>query len=190
MAAGAAVRSALLLAGVDEHLGVGSAGAGLAGGAPPVVLAREAEDALVGNAEALPDGDGLLIGRDALLALEDGDVELLGLEAEVLGEKLEGPGDGLLLEVVVERPVAEHLEEGEVGAVADFVDVAGADALLDVGEARPGGMRHLAHEVGHERVHAGRGEEDGRVVLGDERGAGNDLVALRLEEAQVLFKNK
>ena len=117
VAAGAAVGTALLLAGVDEHLGVGAAGAGLAGGAPPVVLAREAEDALLGDAEALPDFNGLLVGRDARLALEDRDVELLGAEAEVLREELEGPGDGLLLEVVVERPVAEHFEEGEVGLV-------------------------------------------------------------------------
>ena len=69
--------------------------------------------------------------------------------------------------------------------VAHLVDVAGADALLDVGKALPGRMLHRAHQVGDERVHAGGGEEDGRVVLGDDRRAGDDGVALGLEESEV-----
>ena len=118
VAAGAAIGAALLLAGVDEHLGVGTARAGSPRRAPPVVLARQAEDALLGNPERLPYLDRLFIGGDiavlSLLALaaEHRDIELLRLEAEVLGEELKAPGNRLLLEVVVQGPVAKHLEEG------------------------------------------------------------------------------
>ena len=191
VAARTAIGTALLLAGVDEHLGVRTARTRRPGRPPPVVLARQAEDALVGKPERLPDRDGLLVGRDvaliALLALaaEDRHVELLRLEAEVLRQKLKAPADRLLLEVVVQRPVAEHFEEGEVRRVADRVDVARPDALLHVREARPRWMRHLPHQVRHERVHARRREEHGRVVLGNHARAGNARVPLRLKEALI-----
>ena len=39
--------------------------------------------------------------------------------------------DGLVLEVIAEGEVAQHLEEGAVaGGLADVLDIAGADALL------------------------------------------------------------
>ncbi len=67
--------------------------------------------------------------------------------------------------------------------VAHVVDVAGADALLHIGQA--GAHRVLlTHQVGHQRVHTGGGEQHGGVVLGDDRRAGNAGVALLLEEAQ------
>ena len=74
------------------------------------------------------------------VALEDGDRDHPRVEGEPLGrgEELPGVGDGLFLEVVAEGPVAEHLEAGEVALVADLVDVAGADALLVVGEPLAG----------------------------------------------------
>ena len=185
MAAGTAIGSALLLAGVDEHLRVGTARTRRPRGTPPVVLARQAEDALLGDAERLPDLDRLLVRRNPLFSLEDGDVQLLRLEAEMLRQELEAPADRLLLEVVVEGPVAEHLEEREVRRVTDLVDVARPDALLHVRQPRPRRMLHRAHQVRDERMHARRGEEDGRIVLRNHRGPGNDLVPLRLEELEV-----
>ena len=114
------------------------------------------------------------------------------------GDEFPGPVDGLLLEVIAEGPVAEHLEEGVVvGVEADVFEVvvfaAGADALLGVGGAgvaagdgagpfgNVGGA--LAEEDGHELVHAGVGEEQvGRI--GHQAGRGHDGVPLRLEEVQ------
>ena len=184
VAARAAVGAAGVLAGVDEHFGVGAAGTGLAGGAPPVVLLRQAEDARLGDPQLAPDRGRLLVRRDVAFAGEHRHVEALGGEAELLREELVGPGDGLALEVVAERPVAEHLEEGQVGGVAHGVDVAGADALLDVGQA-PAGRMVLAHEIGHERVHAGGGEEHRRIVFGHQGRARDDRMALGLEEVEV-----
>ena len=55
----------------------------------------------------------------------------LGIEAESLRGEPPAKGDRLLLEVVPEAEVAEHLEEREVpGGAADLVDVGGAKAPL------------------------------------------------------------
>ena len=193
VAAGAAVRAALLLAGVDEHFGIGTAGAGGAGRAPPVVLAREAVDALLGNAKRLPDFDSLFVRGDVAalalyaLALEHGNGKLLRREAELGGEKLKAPGDGLLLEIVVERPVAEHLEERKVRGVAHGIDVARADALLHIRKARSRRVLHRAHEIRHQRMHAGRGKENGRIVFGNYGSSRDYLVTLGLEKLKIHF---
>ena len=76
-----------------------------------------------------------------LVAGEDGHVEPVRIDAPHLGEQLPRPLDRLGLEVVAERPVAEHLEEGVVVVVsADVLEIvvlaAGPDALLAVGGAR------------------------------------------------------
>ena len=93
------------------------------------------------------------------------------------GDQFPGPLDGLLLEIVAEGPVPEHLEERVVVSVqADVFEVvvlaAGADALLRVGGAgvaagdgaRPFGHvgGALAEEDRHELVHARVGEEQVR----------------------------
>jgi hypothetical protein len=67
---------------------------------------------------------------------------------------------------------------------ADDVDVDGAEALLARGQ--PVVRRRLvAEEVGHQRVHPRRREQDGRIVLGrDERGRRRAPVVVGLVEAQ------
>ena len=86
------------------------------------------------------------------------------------------------LEVLAEREVAEHLEEGQVVAVApDLVDVGRPEALLrGAGERR--GRRLAAEEVRHLRLHPG-GRQQRRVVVcaRDERPRRQPLVALLLE---------
>ena len=129
LAAGAgrlAIGAAGLLAGVEEDLSVGTAGAGGAGGTPPVFPAGVEVDALVGVAQAAPGVGGNVVAGDAFFALKDGDGNPVLGNLQHLGEELMAEGDGLLLEVVVQGPVAHHLEEGQVAGVANLVDVAGA----------------------------------------------------------------
>ena len=92
---------------------------------------------MVGGEVALPEGCGLVVAADALggAALEDGGIEVGGVEVEDIDEVLPRPVDGLVLEVVAEGPVAEHLEHGVVvGVVSDLLEVVvlatGAQALL------------------------------------------------------------
>ena len=98
----------------------------------------------------------------------DGDVQALRLQAEQAGAEVPGEGDGVLLEVVADAEVAQHLEEGEVLVVAYLVDVGGAEGLLAAGETATGrGL--LAHEEGLEGHHAGGGEEQGGIAGGNQR---------------------
>ncbi len=157
-------------------------------GLPEVVLAAEADDSLLRNADPAPDLDRLLVGAEPelLVAAEDGDPDQLGVHPEALGRELPAPGDRLRLEVVPEAPVAEHLEEGQVASgVANLLDVGRAEAFLHVGEAR---RRRLfaAEEVGLEGLHPGRGEQHRGVVDGgNQRRGGDDLVPPPLEEREV-----
>ena len=139
-------------AAVDVDLAARSAWAGVAH-LPEVVLVAEALDAIHRHADLLvPDGLGLVV------AVVDGDPQLVAVEAERLGGQLPAPRDDLVLEVVAEAEVAEHLEEHQVPLGApDVVEVVvlatGTRTLL----AADGALvrRHLvADEVRLERHHA------------------------------------
>ena len=187
VAGGRAVRAAGLLVGDDEHLRVRAAGAGLARRAPPVVRARQEEDVVVLYAIFAPVVRGLVVAGDAafLVAREHREGELVRVEPEPLLARQEfpGPGDRFLLEVIAQRPVAQHFKEGQVRGVAHLVDVAGADALLHVAKAIARRML-LAHQVRHQRMHARRGEQHGRIVFRNDGGAGNHRVPLLLEKPE------
>ena len=171
--------AAVLLAAVVVDLAAGAAGAGAV--LPEVVLAAEAEDALGRDADLVaPYGEGLVV------VLKDARVEPVGVHADPVGagEELPAPGDGLVLEVVAEGEVAQHLEEGAVArGLADVVDVAGADALL-AGADAPARRDLLAGEVGLERRHAGVYQQQRGVVLRHERKARQAQVSLGFEKAQ------
>ena len=163
-----------LLALVEIDLGTGSAGAGGAGG-PEVVVLAQAGDVVLGNTEPAPD-----IARLVILG-ENGEVEALDRELELLGDELESPLASLLLGDAAEGEVAEHLEERKVAAIlADAVDVVGAHALL-AGARTDLGHGLLALVVLLELVHAGVGKQE-RGVIGHERGARIELEASLLEE--------
>jgi hypothetical protein len=108
----------------------------------------------------------------------------------VLLDELGRVRDRALLEVLPEREVAEHLEEGQVVRVeADLVDVRSAEDLLNRRRQR---RRRLlaAEEERHLRLHAGGGEERRTVVgAGDERRRGTAQMALLLEEGQESLAN-
>ena len=178
-----AVGAAGGLVGDDEHLRVRAAGAGDAGRAPPVVLLGEEEEVVLRHAHLPPEAPALVIPGAIGVPGEDREGQPVLVDAQVLraGEELPGPGDGLPLEVVPQGPVAQHLEEGEVAGVAHIVDVTGADALLHVRQPGAGGMGRT-HQVGHQGMHARGGKEHRGVILRDDGGRGDPVVALGLHE--------
>ena len=156
------------LAGIDEHFGVRSARAGYARGSPPVIFLGQEEYAFFGYARLFPVRRGFVVARAVAVAGEHGHRQFSGVDAEILlvGQELVAPRDHFLFEIIAERPVAQHFEESQVRRVAHFVDIARAHALLHVGKAFA--LRVLlAEQIGHERVHARRREQHGRVVFGD-----------------------
>ena len=132
------------------------------------MLLAVAHDALGGHANLAPEVEGLVV-----VQVDGGPEAVRGHGEPVLGgHQLPGPGDGLRLEVIADAEVAQHLEEGEVAGVAHRIDVAGAEALLDGGQAA-GGRRGAPLEVGLELHHAGAGEEQRRVARGHQGRAGH-----------------
>ena len=126
-------------------------------------------------------GDLLPQRRGLVVVVEHRGPQPVGVEAVAtrghrIGEQSPGQLDGAALEIIPEREIARHLEEGVVaGCVADLVDVRRPDALLD---ARRGvvGRRALPEEERDELHHAGVDEQQVGVVE-DHRGAGDLGVA-------------
>ena len=172
---------------VVEDLGTRPAGTGV-GHLPEVVrgvgrtlVVADAHDPLFGDADHVaPQRVGLVV------VVVDGDQQALGRQLPHPGQQLPGPGNGVLLEIVAERPVAQHLEKGVVaGGVADRIEIvvlaAGAQAALDVGRAHVAALLRAQEHV-LELDHARVGEQQGRVVARHQRGRGHDGVTLALEE--------
>ena len=136
-----------------------------------------------------PDGEGLVVGGGRLIACKDRRIQPIRLKADPLGagQEFPCPGNGLLLEIIAEREVAEHLKIGAVARrLADVFDVAGADALL-AGRDAVARRLLLTGEPRLHRRHTGVDEQDGFVVARDQRKAGQAQMSLALKEAQVHF---
>jgi len=172
---------------VVENLRAGAAGTGI-GHLPEIVrcvrralVVTDAHDARGRHADLLaPDRVGLVV------VVIDGHPQAFRRQAEFLREQFPGPGNGLLLEVVAKRPVAQHLEEGVVArGVADLIEVvvlaAGAQAALHISGARVAGLL-AAEEHVLELHHARVGEQQRRVVGRHQRGRGHDAVPALTEE--------
>jgi len=125
-------------------------------------------------------------------------VDALGRKLPNLDYQLPGPIDGVLLEVVAEGPIPQHLEKGVViGVQADVIQIVvfatSTDALLGVcGPSikcrnRTGPLGDIsfsfAQENWNELIHASIGEQQVGAVR-HEAGAGNDRVLLGTEEVQ------
>ena len=107
-------------------------------------------------------------------------------DAQVPGQEVPGPVDGLALEVVAERPVAEHLEQGVVARrPPDLLEVVvlarhpQAALVVDGARVRAGlGAGQDVLELDHARVR----EQERRVAGRDEARAGHDGVPALGEE--------
>ncbi len=179
---------------IVEDLGARAARAGVAHG-PEVVggvrcafVVADAHHALGRHTDFLgPDVVGFVV------AGVDRDPELFLGQVQPLVGGQEGPGEGdrIALEVIAEAEVAQHLEEGMVArGVADVFQVvvlaACAHALLAADGAGIGALLGTQEAV-LELVHAGVGEQQGRVVVRDQRTGGDSGMALLFEEAKEGF---
>ncbi len=163
--------AALVRRAVIVNLGAGAARAGFAHFPEVILLIAHVNVRRVDVRLRAPQRRRLVVRRQILLhvALKDGRVQPAFLHAPHFRQQLPRPADRLLFEVIAERPVAEHLEERVVISVlAHIVEVvvlaAGSDALLRIGRAlvRP---RACAEKYVFELIHAGVGEQQGRVVM-------------------------
>ena len=171
--------AAVFLAAVVIYLRAGAAGT--CSVLPEVILLAEAEYLLGRNAYlVMPD-----IPRLVIVEINRG-IEPVRVEADpfLAREELPAPRYCLVLEVIAEGEVSEHLEISAVACgVTDIVDIAGTDALLAGAHALA--RRYLLTlEPWFHRGHAGVYEQDGFVVLRNQREAGQPEVILALKKAQ------
>jgi hypothetical protein len=168
-----------MIAMVVEDFRAGAARAAVAH-RPEIVLGRDPDDPAFGQAGDLaPKVEGLVV------RVVDGRGQPVRRQAPFLRQKGPGVGDRLLLEIVAEREVAEHLEEGVVArGVADIVEIVMLAARPDAFLRRGGGRIGPGLEAGEdvlERHHSGVDEHQSRVVLGNERRRGDLAVSVRAE---------
>ena len=159
---------------VDVDLAAGPARTGVPH-LPEVVLVRQPVDPVIREARRVAPE----LPRFGVRMM-DRDPDPLGIDAQPLlgGHEFPGELDRVLLEVIAEGEVPQHLEEGVVPlGVAHLFEVvvlpAGAHALL--GRGGPGVVAVLLPQEGAlELHHPGIGEQERRVVGGNER-AGRHL---------------
>ena len=150
---------------------------------PEIVGAGDPDDAGFGEArDLLPEIERLVV-IDV-----DGSGELVLRQAEFLRHQIPRQLDRAVLEIIAEREIAEHLEEGVMPrGVADIVEVvvlaAGAHAFLRGGGALIGPLLDAGEDV-LELHHAGIGEHQGRVVARHQWRRRHDLVAFLREVVQ------
>ena len=151
---------------------------------PEVVLLAQTHHVVRGNADLLgPDIVGLVV----LLVHRDVQAILGDSHPLVTGQELPSPGDDLVLEVILEGEVAQHLKEGTVaGSDAHALDIRGADALLAGGHAVTGRLL-LCQEPLFHGCHAAVDQQQAGVVLGYQGEAVQTQMTLAFKEAQVLF---
>src|SRR5262249_51643612 len=155
---------------------------------PEIVVLAKLEDAVRRDAQLPPDLVRLVISWNAVLAFEHRHDELVLRHPPDIRQQLPRERDRVLLEVVAEGEVAEHLEEGVVAVRgADVVEVvvlaADPHDLLARRRARVRALLAAEQRV-LELIHAGVREQQRRIVAGHERGAGYDAVAASLEELE------
>ena len=151
--------------------------------APEIVGGGDADDAVI----AQP-GDAFPQRRRLVVLGIDGDQQLLLRQGEV--PRQQGPGmlDRQRLEVIAEREIAQHLEEGVVaGGVADIVQVvvlaARPHAFLGGGRARVWPLFCPGEHV-LELDHAAVGEQQRRVVARHQRRRRHGGMAVAGEEIE------
>ena len=154
----------------------------------PEVIVFVAIQNVVFRQELLPVRSGFVVAFQSFFGatFEYGGVEVFGVEFQYIHQILPCPGDGFFLEVVAERPVAQHLEHGVVvGIVTYFLQVvvfsAYAKAFLRVSNSFVF-RRVVAQNDIFKLVHSRIGEHQRGVILNHHRGRRHYLVTFTFEE--------
>jgi len=116
LAAGATRRTAGMigLASVVENFGIGTTRSSRTRRSPPVVFLRQKVNAIIRNTQVPPSLRRFIVARRVSITRKNGDGQTRGIEREYLRQKFATPRQRFLLEIIAERPVAQHLEEGEM----------------------------------------------------------------------------
>src|ERR1043165_1033080 len=152
---------------------------------PEIIFLAEAQDAFARRAGFRPETLGIFIRRDILVAAVNGEPQTVRIQFQNVDEQVPRVTDRVLLEVIAEGKIAEHLEERVMPrSFSDFIEVvvlaAGANALLR--RCRAHVVALLAPEKSvFELIHARVSEQERRIVRGQKRRGAHAHVAVLLE---------
>ena len=170
------------LAAVHVDLRAGPARTGF-GHLPEIFFAPKEQDVVRMHARLLlPDISGFVISGDiALVILEAGGIQPVLRQAPDIRQELPGPGDGFLLVIIAEGPVAEHLEESMVAVVpADLIQVVmfsrHAQHFLRVDRTRIRALVRAKEDI-LELDHTGVGKKQGGIPARNKRSGWDEGMA-------------
>ena len=150
----------------------------------PEVVVLVAVDDMVGRNMLQPIACSLIVASESFFlgTFEHSDIEVFGVEFQHIHQILPSHINGSLLEVVSERPVAQHLEHGVVIGVMSYlfqvvVLAADAEALLAVGPPARFRVACTQDDI-LPLVHTCVGEHQGGVVLHHHRCRRHDGMSL------------
>ena len=176
----------LIRAQVNMNLRAGAAGTRIAH-LPEVVMLIAVDNMVLGQI-LLPVAGGLIVTLQALLgrALKHRGVERALVNLEHINQIFPRPADGLLLKIVAEAPVAQHLKHRVViGIVTHLLQVvmlaAHAQALLRVSHTATLRLSITQNDI-LKLVHARIGKHQRRVILYYHRCRGHHQVAALLKK--------
>ena len=159
-----AIRAACRTSCIEEHFRIRSTRTCLTCWSPPVVLTWHEVDMGWVDSKFLPSGSRFLITRNSIITLEYRNGESVDRNSQNFCKELEAEADHLVLEVITEGPVSEHLEECEMMRIADTVDIAGTDAFLVIAEPLPCRVL-LSEDIWYKRMHTRCSEKNRRIVF-------------------------
>jgi hypothetical protein len=99
-------------------------GTGIANGPPKVVFLAESQ--------YLPSGDANLppIGKGIIIVKVNGYPEPLLRQFQIIGNKVPGPENSFLFEIIADTEIPQHLEEGKVFAITNRIYISCTKTLL------------------------------------------------------------
>ena len=169
--------AAILLASVIIYFGTGTAGACAV--LPEVILLAEAEDPLCRNPDFLiPDVERLVVLQ------VNGRIQTILVQSHHLGQELPGPVNRLVLEVIAEGEIAQHLKEGAVtGGLSYIFNIACTDTFLTGGHSAAG--RNLrAGEIRLQRSHTRVNQQKTVIIVRYKRKTLHCQMSLALKKFQ------
>ena len=158
------------------NFGAGTGRALGSGRSPPVITIAIAVNTLDRHTNFVPPNPESLV-----VVQVDSYIEIFRRELKLGGHQFPGESNRIVLEVVANAEVTQHLKKSKVLVVAHFVNIGGAEAFLRTGQPTiRGGL--LAHKEGLEGHHSGAGEQECGVSRRNQRRAGHIKVALAFKE--------
>ena len=144
---------------------------------PEVISLTELDNMSLGHADLVtPDGIGLVI------LLVNRGPEKICRDLKSIGKELPRPGNSLILEVISEGEVTQHLEICAVACgVAYSLKVGSTDTFLAGADSVSGRLLLTCEELLH-RCHTRVDKKQGFIVIGDKREGRESDVSLALEE--------